>query len=144
MSQTTTAAYQEMLRRAFRASDPDGDAALNLLLYGAGALLASAVLLVTTAPAVLGVVLAMIPWLALAVGTGVWLKPEWEGQIVVDRQIRSHAERVRAAAADLLLDEVATEADRRLAAAYLTDSLDSEERARAAERILGLGARAEH
>jgi len=143
MSKTSTADYSQLLRRAFRAADPDGDAALNLLLYGAGALLASAVLLVTTTPAVLGVVLGMIPWLALAVATGVWLKPAWEGQVVVDRQIRSHADRVRAAAADLLLDEMATDEERRLAAAYLTDGLDGEERARAGERILGLGARAE-
>jgi hypothetical protein len=124
------------IRRAFRAADRDGEAALNGLLYSGGALLMSAVLLVASAPAALAMVLAMIPWVALAIGTWIWVRPAWQGAVAADRQLGLHADRVRAAAADLLLDEMTTDEDRRLAAAYLSEALDGDERARAAERLL--------
>ena len=136
MAQPITPAITPMIRRAFRAADGEGEAALNGLLYASGALMSSAVLLIVTTPTVLGVALATVPWLALGVGTWIWVRPAWQGEVAVDRQLGFHAQRVTAAAADLLLDEMTTDEDRRLAAAYLSEALDGDERARAAARLL--------
>ena len=136
MAGLTTPLNITMIRRAFRAADREGEAALNGLLYVGGALLMSAVLLIATTPAALAMVLAMIPWVALAVGTWIWVRPAWQGAVAADRQLGLHADRVRDAAADLLLDEMTSDEDRRLAAAYLSEALDGDERAGAAARLL--------
>ena len=51
---------RELLRRALVTADRDGEAALNALLYAAGALMMSAVILVTTTPAILGALIICI------------------------------------------------------------------------------------
>jgi hypothetical protein len=128
--------HPEMIRRAFRVADRDGEAALNGLLYASGALMMSAVLLVATAPAMLAVVLATIPWLALAIGIWLWIQPAWYGEGIADQQHRLLLERARALAVDLLLDDAAPGDDRRLAAAYLSEDLRGEARSHAAEQLL--------
>lgn len=126
----------EMVRRAFRTADPDGEAALNWLLYSGGALLASAVLLVITTPAALGVVLAMIPWLALAVAGWWWLRPALHGEASAGRERDLYFDRARDAAVELLLDDTTLPGDRRLAAAYLSGDVEEAKRRSAAQQLL--------
>lgn len=112
---------RDLLRRAFQSADTGGEAALNGLLYGSGALLASSVLLVTTDPPVLGVVLATIPWLGLAVGIWWWIGPAVHNQLALDKLGAREAHLERSAAADVLLDDASSHEDRRLAAERLLD-----------------------
>jgi hypothetical protein len=109
------------LRRAFASADRDGDAALNWLLYGAGALLASAVLLVTTSPPIVGVLLAAIPWAIYAVAMAGWLMPAIDAQRRAAARLELHAVETRTAAADLLLSDDGTPEARRAAARLLLD-----------------------
>jgi hypothetical protein len=125
-----------MIRRAFRVADRDGEAALNGLLYASGALMMSAVLLVATAPAMLAVVLATIPWLVLGIGIWLWIEPAWHGEGIADQQHRVLLERARVLAVDLLLDDATPGDDRRLAAAYLSEDLRGDARGHAAEQLL--------
>lgn len=127
---------RDLLRRAFESADSGGEAALNGLLYGSGALLASSVLLVTTDPPLLGVILATIPWLGLAVGIWWWIGPAVRDELEVEHRNGLEADFLRAAAADLLLDDTVTDQDRRMAAEYLSGALDEEERAIAARWLL--------
>lgn len=136
MIQSTPPTQPRMIRRAFRVADRDGEAALNGLLYASGALMMSAVLLVATSPAVLAVVLATIPWLALAIGIWLWIRPAWYGEGIADQQHRLLLERAGALAVDLLLDDTTPSDDRRLAAAYLSEDLRGEARSHAAEQLL--------
>lgn len=136
MIQPTPPTHPQMIRRAFRVADREGEAALNGLLYASGALLMSAVLLVATAPAALAVVLATIPWLVLAIGIWVWIKPAWYGEGIADQEHRLILERARVLAVDLLLDDATSGDDRRLAAAYLSEDLRGEARSHAAEQLL--------
>jgi len=112
---------RELLRRAFESADSGGEAALNGLLYGSGALLASSVLLVTTDPPLLGVILATIPWLGLAVGIWWWIGPAVRDQLVLDKRGAREAYLERSAAADVLLNDASSDEDRRLAAERLLD-----------------------
>lgn len=109
------------LRRAFAAADRDGEAALNALLYGAGALLASAVLLVTSSPPIVGILLALIPWVLYAGATVAWLKPAIDDQRRAAARLRVDALRARATAADLLLSDEATPEQRKVAARFLLE-----------------------
>lgn len=136
MIQPIPPTHPQMIRRAFRVADRDGEAALNGLLYASGALMMSAVLLAATAPAMLAVVLATIPWLALAIGIWLWIRPAWHGEATADQQHRLLLERAGALAVDLLLDDATPSDDRRLAAAYLSEDLRGEMRSEAAEQLL--------
>jgi hypothetical protein len=136
MIQPTAPTHPQMIRRAFRVADRDGEAALNGLLYASGALMMSAVLLVATAPALLAAVLATIPWLALAIGVWVWIKPAWHGEATTGRQRVLYLERAKETAVDLLLDDTSAVHDRQLAAAYLSEDLREEARTHAAEQLL--------
>jgi hypothetical protein len=107
------------LRRAFASADRDGEAALNALLYGAGALVASAVLLVTSSPPIVGVALAMVPWLGYAGAMLAWLSPAIEAERSAAQRRLDTAREIRAAAADLLLGEDGTTEQRRAAARLL-------------------------
>jgi hypothetical protein len=129
----------EMIRRAFRSSDRAGEAALNGLLYASGALVMSAVLLATTTNAVLGAGMAAVPWLILAAGAWWWIGPAMRNELALRRERRRRLERAQDVAADLvLLDQEIPSEERMLAARYLTGSLDSEQRERAADRLLEL------
>lgn len=110
-----------VLRQAFAMADRDGEAALNALLYGAGALLASAVLLVTTSPPIVGVLLASIPWVLYAVAVAAWLMPAIDAQRRAAARLRVHALRARSTAADLLLSDEGTPEQRRAAARILLE-----------------------
>ncbi len=112
------------LRRAFAAADHHGEAALNWLLYGSAALLMSAVVLVTPSPAVLGVAMAIVPWLALAVAAWLWISPVLREQSAVQHELRGRAERARVLAAEILLDDDAPVGHRRAAAEVLLNPRD--------------------
>lgn len=112
------------LRRAFDAADPDGDAALNWLLYSAGALVMSAVFLVTTSPTVVGIALAVVPWLLLAAAGWLWIAPAMRDQATQDQRRREQAHSARSLAADVLLDDEASPEARRAAAAAMLDLSD--------------------
>ena len=107
------------LRRAFTAADPDGEAALNWLLYGSAALLMSAVLLVITSPPMMGIALAVVPWLVLTMAGWLWISPAVRDQVAVDHQRRRQEAHARALAADILLDETTSRDERRAAAAVM-------------------------
>ena len=130
--------HGELLVRAFRSADSDGAAALNGLLYAAGALLMSAVLLVSTSPTTLAVLLAIVPWLMLAIGLWWWLAPALRAEEAADVATHNLGARARAVAVDLLVDDGGTQEDRRTAAGYLLADLDGDERERATRRLLGL------
>ncbi len=127
---------RDLLRRAFESADHGGEAALNGLLYGSAAMLASSVLLVTTDPPVLGVILATIPWIGLAAGGWLWIGPAVRTELDIAHHAGLEADFLRAAAADLLLDDTTTDEDRRLAASYLSGPLDDEQRATLARWLL--------
>ena len=129
----------ELLLRAFRSADTDGSAALNGLLYAAGALLMSAVLLVSTSPTSLAVLLASVPWLMLAIGLWWWLAPALRAMTAADLLVLDRGARARAAAVDILVDDGGTQEDLRTAAGYLLADLEGDERERATRRLLGLG-----
>ncbi len=126
-----------MIRRAFRSADARGEAALNGLLYAAGALVMSAVLLITTAPALFGVVLSVIPWLMLGAAAWWWLRPALLGEANARRRRRQYLDRAREAAVEMLLDDDTRPDDRRLAAAYLSGEVPEAERPQAARLLLG-------
>ncbi len=129
----------DLLRRAFRSSDHTGEAALNGLLYAAGALVTSAVLLVTTAPAILGIAVAIVPWVLFGAAAWWWISPAVEREVLDRRIVRSRLLRAADLAADLvLLEEGAPPEQRRLAVAFLSRDLDPDAREAAAERLLGL------
>ena len=114
-----------LLRRAFDTSDPHGEAALNALLYGAAALMASAVILVTTSPALVGVVLSFVPWLVLAVAGWLWIAPALRYHAEMDARRQDAAFQRRSIAADILLDDSTTPEQRRRAARVLLDGDDA-------------------
>ena len=107
------------LRRAFAAADPDGEAALNWLLYASAALLMSAVLLVTTSPPMIGIALAIVPWIVLTMAGWLWISPTVRDQVAVDHQRRRQEDHARALAADILLDETTSRDERRAAASVM-------------------------
>ena len=124
----------ERLGRALRAADAEGDASLNLLMLGGGALLSSAVLLTVASSA--EVLVALIPWLALAGGGAWWVGNAVRTELVRDGIRRQQEADVLAAAVELLLRDEATEpGTRRVAAAYVMGTLDPAARAAAAARI---------
>lgn len=110
------------LRRAFDAADPDGEAALNALLYAAAALMMSAVLLVTTSPALVAIALAFVPWLVLAASGWLWVQPALRNQLMAAQQRNRQAEHARGLAADVLLDDDASANERRAAARTILES----------------------
>ena len=112
------------LRRAFAVADPDGEAALNWLLYASAALLMSAVLLVTTSPSLMGIALAIVPWIVLTMAGWLWISPAVRGQMAVDHQRRRQEAHARALAADILLDETTSRDQRRAAAAVMLGPSD--------------------
>ena len=107
------------LRRALAAADPDGEAALNWLLYASAALLMSAVLLVTTSPTLMGIAMAIIPWIVLTMAGWLWISPAVRDQVAVDHRRRRQEAHARALAADILLDETTSRDERRAAAAVM-------------------------
>lgn len=109
----------DTVRRAIRAVDPDREAPLNALLYASGALMASAVLLVTTTPMVLAMAVALIPWLVLAVGGWWWMTPALRQEMEGDRVRRRRLENAMEVATDVLLSDEETSRARRVAADYL-------------------------
>lgn len=111
----------ETLRRAFDAADSDGVAALNALLYASGALMMSAVLLIATSPPAVAVALATVPWLVLVVAAWLWVQPAVRDQLSAAREHVRQAEHVRARAADVLLDDFASEEERQAAARIMLD-----------------------
>ncbi len=129
----------ETILAAFHTADTDGEAALNGLLYTAGALLMSAVLLITTSPVPLAVALAAVPWMMLAVGLWLWLAPAVQARLAAARAQQLHEHRARQAAVAVLLEEATDDADRRVAARYLLADLDAADRARTARRLLRRG-----
>ncbi len=137
---TEVRTHPHLLDRAFRAADRSGEAALNGLLYVGSALMASAVLLVTTTPAVLATVLATVPWLVLAFAGWWWISPSLRDEMRAERQRLGHLDEARMVAVELLLrDEEASLGDRRVAAAYLLETIDGEERDSMAARLQRLG-----
>lgn len=112
------------LRRAFDAADHDGEAALNWLLYASAALLMSAVLLVTTSPPLMGIALAIIPWLLLIAAGWLWISPAIRDQVSLEQRRSRRADGVRDLAADVLLDDEASPDQRRAAARIMLETRD--------------------
>lgn len=108
-----------LVRRAFDAADSDGEAALNALLYAAGALMMSAVLLITTSPALVGIALAVVPWLMLAAAGWLWISPAIRDQVSLEQRRSRRADEARDLAADVLLDDEASPDQRRKAARFM-------------------------
>ncbi len=126
----------DLVRRAIRAADPDREAPLNALLYASGALMASAVLLVTTAPMVLAVAVALIPWLVLAVGGWWWVAPALRQEMEGDEVRRRRLEHAMEVATDVLLSDEETSGTRRVAADYLLATMDGDDSETTALRLL--------
>ncbi len=126
----------DLVRRAILAADPDREAPLNALLYASGALMASAVLLVTTAPMVLAVAVALIPWLVLAVGGWWWVAPALRQEMEGDKVRRRRLEHAMKVATDVLLSDEETSGTRRVAADYLLATMDGNDRETTALRLL--------
>ena len=127
------------IRRAIDSADPHGEAALNALLYAAAALLASAVILVITTPALLAVPVALVPWVVLLLFGWSWIAPALRDEFLTKRMRSTRANHAEALAADLLLDDDASEEHRRMAARYMLEPLDPLERDQAAEQLFRLG-----
>ena len=113
---------RDLLRRALVTADRDGEAALNALLYAAGALMMSAVILVITTPAVLGALLATTPWLFLALAGWWWLAPALRNEVLADQQRRQREDEVRSQAVEILLDDLASPHSQRAAAQVILDA----------------------
>ena len=130
----------DTVRRAIRAADPDREGPLNALVYASGALMASAVLLVTTTPVVLAMAVALVPWLVLAVGGWWWVAPALRDEMEADRVRRHRLERAMEVATDMLLSDEETSGTRRVAADYLLRMMDGDDRETTARRLLEISA----
>ena len=126
----------DTVRRAIRAVDPDREAPLNALLYASGALMASAVLLVTTTPMVLAMAVALVPWFVLAVGGWWWVAPALRQEMEWDRVRRRRLEHAMEVATDVLLSDEVTSGTRRVAADYLLAKMGPDDRETTARRLL--------
>jgi len=125
----------ERLGRVLRAADASGDAPLNGLMLGGAALVVSAVLLTIASSA--EVLLALVPWLLLAVAAVWWIGVALMADAAKERNRSKDEERVLAAAVELLLrDEATAPGTRRIAADYVMGELDPANRGEAAARLL--------
>ena len=125
----------ERLGRALRAADAGRDVPLNGLMLGGGALLTSAVLLTVASSA--EVLVALVPWLVLAVAGVWWLSTALRAESAGDQDRDVQEARVLAAAVELLLrDEATAPGTRRIAADYVMGTLSAKEREAAATRLL--------
>lgn len=125
----------ERLGRALRAANASGDAPLNGLMLGGAALVASAVLLTIASSA--EILLALVPWLLLAVAAMWWIGLAFMADAAGERSRSEHEERVLMAAVELLLrDEATAPGMRRIAADYVMGTLDPTKRDESAARLL--------